>query len=61
MSISDQLRAAIEADERTYRGLAADAGISHVQILRFVGGREIRNSAIDWLCEALSLELREIE
>lgn len=59
MAISEQLRDAIAADERSYRQLAADAGIDHVQILRFVRGRELRNSAVDGLCEALGLELRE--
>ena len=60
MSISDQLRSAIEAEDATFYRIAKDAGIDWGTLQRFVDGRRpnIRVDTIDKLCEKLGLELR---
>lgn len=60
MSISDQLRAAIEAQDATLYRLAKDAEVDWGTIQRFLDGTRpnIRIDTIDRLCECLGLELR---
>jgi DNA-binding Xre family transcriptional regulator len=60
MAISDQLRAAIEAEEVTFYRIAKDAGVDWGTLQRFVDGTRpnIRIDTVDKLCESLGLELR---
>lgn len=60
MTISEQLRAAIEAADDTYYRIAKDAEVDWGTLQRFVDGRRpnIRIDTIDKLCEYLGLELR---
>jgi len=60
MAISDQLRAAIGAEDVTYYRIAKDAEVDWGTLQRFVDGRRpnIRIDTVDKLCEHLGLELR---
>jgi plasmid maintenance system antidote protein VapI len=59
MNVSDQIRAAIERDGRTVYALARDAGVSAIQIWRFLRDeRGLTTAVVDRLCETLGLELR---
>ncbi len=60
MAISDQLRAAIEAEDVTYYRIAKDAEVDWGTLQRFLDGRRpnIRIDTVDKLCEHLGLELR---
>lgn len=59
MSISSDLRKAIERDERSWCALARDAGMSPIQLTRFIRDeRGLTTPTVDALCEALGLELR---
>lgn len=58
MGIVKELQAAIERDGRSLRALARDAGVSPIQVSRFVRGeRGLNSPAVDALCEALGLTL----
>lgn len=59
MGIVSELRKAIEQDGRTMYALSRDAGLSPIQLSRFIRGeRGLTTPAVDALCEALGLELR---
>lgn len=60
MSISDQLREAIERSPETYYRIAKDAGIGWATLTRFVSGErpDIRIQTVDRLCDYFGLELR---
>lgn len=59
MGVVSELRKAIERDERTTYALARDAGLSPIQLSRFIRGeRGLTTPAVDALCETLGLELR---
>lgn len=59
MGIVNQLREAIERDERPVSVIARDAGLSPIQVFRFVRDeRGLATPAVDALCETLGLELR---
>lgn len=59
MGIVKDLRGAIERDGRSINALARDAGLSPIQLSRFIRGeRGLNTPAVDALCEALELELR---
>lgn len=59
MSISSDLRKAIEADKRTWCAIARDANMSPIQLTRFIRDeRGLTTPTVDALCEALGLELR---
>ena len=59
MNVSDQIRAAVERDGRSVYALARDAGVSAIQIWRFLRNeRGLTTAVVDRLCEALGLELR---
>jgi len=59
MSISEQLRQAIEKSPETYYRIAKDAGIDWGTLQRFVDGSRpnIRIETVDKLCAYLGLEL----
>ena len=58
MGIVSELRKAIERDERTMYALARDAGLSQIQLSRFMRGeRGLTTPAVERLCEALGLTL----
>lgn len=59
MDVSERLRKAIESDPRTVNRIALDAGLSPIQVSRFLQAeRTLRTPAVDRLCKALALELR---
>lgn len=60
MTISDQLRAAIEAQSATLYRIAKDAQVDWGTLQRFLDGSRpnIRIDTVDKLCENLGLELR---
>ena len=60
MSISAQLRAAIEARDVTLYRIAKDSEVNWSALQRFVDGSrpDIRISTVDKLCACLGLELR---
>jgi DNA-binding phage protein len=60
MTVSEQLRKAIEGADDTYYRIAKDAGVDWGTLQRFVTGERanIRIDTVDKLCEALGLELR---
>ncbi len=60
MAISDELRAAVAAEDATYYRIAKDAKVDWGTLQRFVDGRRpnIRIDTADKLCEHLGLELR---
>jgi DNA-binding Xre family transcriptional regulator len=60
MTISDQLRAAVEATDATFYRIAKDAGVDWGTLQRFVDGSRpnIRIDTVDKLCAQLGLELR---
>jgi hypothetical protein len=60
MTISDQLRAAIEASDSTFYRIAKDAAVNWSALQRFVDGTrpDIHISTVDKLCEQLGLELQ---
>ncbi len=60
MTISDQLRAAIEARNVTLYRIAKDAEVDWGTLQRFVDGTRpnIRIDTVDKLCEQLGLELQ---
>ena len=58
MGIVNQLRQAIERDGRTMTAIARDAGLSPIQLSRFIRGkRGLTTPAVEALCETLGLEL----
>jgi DNA-binding phage protein len=58
MGIVSQLRKAVERDPRPVSRIAAKAGLSPIQLFRFVRGeRGLTTPAVDALCKALGLEL----
>lgn len=58
MGIVKELREAIERDGRSINALARDAGLSPIQLSRFIRGeRGLTTPAVDSLCEALGLTL----
>jgi DNA-binding Xre family transcriptional regulator len=63
MTISDQLRAAIEAADATFYRIAKNANVNWSALQRFVDGSrpDIRISTVDKLCESLGLELQPKE
>jgi len=59
MGIVSELKQAIERDGRSLNALARDAGLSPIQLSRFVRGeRGLTTPAVDALCETLGLELK---
>ena len=60
MSISEQLREAIERSPQTYYRIAKGAGVDWGTLTRFVDGSRpnVRIDTIDKLCDYLELELR---
>jgi len=59
MSVIEQLRDAIERDDRNVSRIARDAGLSPIQVFRFINDeRGLTTPAVDALCDALGLELR---
>jgi hypothetical protein len=59
MSVSDELRRAIQRDGRSVYALAHEAGLSAIQIWRFLRDeRGLTTPAVDQLCDVLGLELR---
>jgi len=59
VSITRELREAIERDGRSINALARTTGLSPIQVSRFIRGeRGLNTPAVDALCEALGLELR---
>lgn len=60
MTISEQLRDAIEATDVTLYRIAKDAEVDWGTLKRFVDGTRpnIRIDTVDKLCECLGLELR---
>lgn len=60
MTISDQLAAAIKAEDVTLYRIAKDAGVDWGTLQRFLDGTRanIRIETVDKLCEYLGLELR---
>jgi DNA-binding Xre family transcriptional regulator len=60
MTISEQLKAAIEARDTTLYRIAKDAEVDWGTIQRFLDGTRpnIRIDTVDRLCEQLGLELR---
>ena len=63
MTVSEQLRQAINSDPRTVHRLSLDAELSPIQVWRFLRGqRALRTSpAVDRLCKVLGLELKPIQ
>ena len=58
MGLIDDLKNAIQRDERSLRALARDAGLSPIQLSRFIRDvRGLNSPAMDKLCEALGLKL----
>lgn len=58
--LRDAIRASIEADEFTRRGLCHAAGIEESSLCRFLAGRSLLSaSSIDNVCEVLDLSLVE--
>jgi len=58
MGIVKELQKAIERDGRSLRALARDAGITAIQLSRFLRNeRGLTTPAVDALCEALGLRL----
>jgi len=59
MSIVKTLRQAIKRDGRSLRALAREAGISPIQLTRFLRGeRGLVTDTMDALCAVLALELK---
>jgi DNA-binding Xre family transcriptional regulator len=60
MTLSDQLRAAIEARNVTLYRISRDAEVDWGTLQRFVDGRrpDIRISTVNKLCEYLGLKLQ---
>lgn len=59
MSVSDELRRAIQRDGRSVYALARETGLSAIQIWRFLRDeRGLTTPAVDQLCDVLGLELR---
>lgn len=57
-SLSEELREAIRASDRSVRQIADDAGLSDVLLSRFLSGeRDIRMATADKLAETLGLKL----
>ncbi len=60
-TLTETLKAAIEAHGGTYRA-AKDSGVSYPVLIRFVNGtRDIRLATVERLVKVLGLELRPIE
>ena len=58
MSISEQLKAAVEANGTAYRA-AKESGVEVSAVQRFLNGeRDLRLASAAKLCEALGLELK---
>ena len=55
--LTDQLRQAIDAADRTRYRIALDAGIDHATMSRFMHGAGLSMEALDAIAEALGLEL----
>lgn len=61
MSISDQLRAAIQSSKRTRYAIAVGAGVDHAVLRRFLNKeRDIKFGTADKLASFLRLELRGV-
>lgn len=58
MTITDELRAAINASGKSATALAKETGISQPTISRFIGGADIKFSVAAILAEHFALELR---
>lgn len=60
MTISEQLKAAIEARDTTLYRIAKDAGVDWGTLQRFLDGTRpsITVATVDKLCDHLGLELR---
>ena len=60
MTVSAQLKAAIEARDATFYRIAKDAEVNWSALQRFVDGTrpDFRISTVDRLCEYLGLELQ---
>ncbi len=59
MGVTDDLRKAIRADSRTVNALAREAGLSPIQVWRFLNDeRGLTTPGVDALCNVLGLELR---
>ena len=59
MGFVQDLRKAIERDGRSLNALAREAGLSPIQLSRFIRGeRGLTTPAVEALCDSLRLELR---
>lgn len=59
MGIVNELREAIKRDGRSVHALALDAGLSPIQVWRFIRDeRGLTTPAVNALCDTLGLELR---
>jgi hypothetical protein len=58
MTISNTIRAAIQAATSTRRELSRISGVPESGISRFMAGAEIRSNNLDALAEALGIEAR---
>ncbi len=57
MTVSDQLRQAIEDSGETLYRVAKDSGVSYPTLHGFVGGRDIKLSNADKIADYLGLSL----
>lgn len=55
--LTDQLRQAIDAADRSRYRIALDAGIDHATMSRFMNGAGLSMEALDAIAETLGLEL----
>ncbi len=57
-NVSDTLRTAVDASDRTRYRIALDAKVDHASLSRFMHGGGLSADSIDKLAEALGLELK---
>ncbi len=57
-NLSEQLRAAVDASDRTHYRIALDAEVDHASLSRFMHGSGLSSDGIDKLAETLGLELK---
>jgi plasmid maintenance system antidote protein VapI len=61
-SLADVLREAIRGSGKTAYAVAAESGVGHPVLSRFLSGqRGLNLDTADKLCRALGLELRRVE
>ncbi len=61
MAVIERLRDAVRRDGRTLKAIAAEAGVDHSCLSRFMRGqRKVGSETVERLAAALGLELRPV-